>query len=133
MQKQTRARVSLISEDLHSTFLSCFPIIFCFVNHWPRELESGWKFFHSMRQLCKIFISWNCVSTMSWERRIMGMGGEGKGCVTIATRTFATPYFVTSATPFLVTSTTPFFRTIATRTFATPQNLFLILSNYFRI
>ena len=56
-----------------------------------------------------------------------------RDCVTIAIRTFATPFFVTSATPLFVTSATPFFRTIATRTFATPQNLFLIFSNYFQI
>ena len=37
------------------------------------------------------------------------------GVGTIATRTFATPIFVTFAPPF--------FRTIATRTFATPKNL----------
>ena len=42
------------------------------------------------------------------------------GVGTIATRTFATPIFVTIATPIFVTFATPFFRTIATRTFATP-------------
>ena len=46
--------------------------------------------------------------------------GHWQDCVTIATRTFATPIFVTSATPIFVTFATPFFRTIATRTFATP-------------
>ena len=48
--------------------------------------------------------------------------GPKSGVGTIATRTFATPIFVTIATPIFVTFATPFFRTIATHTFATPKN-----------
>ena len=50
---------------------------------------------------------------------------------TYATRTFATPIFVTSATPIFVTSATPYFRTSATRTHATPKilSLFFICLN----
>ena len=50
--------------------------------------------------------------------------GDKRGCVTYATRAFATPIFVASATPIFVASATPYFRTSATQTAATPKILF---------